>query len=52
VDDLAALIAALRTAGIAVETRPDWDGDGSHGRFARILDPDGNPLELWEPPPG
>jgi predicted enzyme related to lactoylglutathione lyase len=50
VDDLAGLIGALRAAGIAVETRADWDGDGSYGRFARVHDPEGNPVELWEPP--
>jgi predicted enzyme related to lactoylglutathione lyase len=50
VDDLPALIARLRMAGIAVETRPDWDGDGSHGRFARLHDPEGTPIELWQPP--
>ncbi len=51
VDDLAALLVSLQAAGIAVETRADWDGDGSYGRFARIHDPEGNPLELWQPPP-
>jgi glyoxylase I family protein len=50
VDDLAGLIAALADAGIAAETRADWDGDGRYGRFARIHDPEGNPLELWQPP--
>lgn len=29
VDDLPAMIAQLQAAGIAVETRPDWDGDGT-----------------------
>ena len=48
VDDLPGLIAALIAAGIAVETRPEWDGD--YGRFARIHDPEGNPVELWQPP--
>ena len=48
VDDLPALVAALKAAGIAVETRIEWDGD--YGRFARIHDPEGNPVELWEPP--
>jgi predicted enzyme related to lactoylglutathione lyase len=47
VDDLTALIADLRAAGIAVETREEWDSE--IGRFARIHDPEGNPLELWEP---
>lgn len=46
VDDLDALIARLDAAGISVETRPDWDSE--IGRFARIHDPDGNPVELWE----
>lgn len=50
VEGLAGLIARLRQAGIAVETRADWDGDGAHGTFARIHDPEGTPIELWEPP--
>jgi len=50
VDDLDGLIAQLGAAGIAVETRPDeWDTPET-GRFARIADPDGNPIELWQPP--
>ena len=52
VDDLPTLIAQLRAAGIAVETRADWDGDGSYGTFARIHDPEGTPVELWQPPAG
>ena len=49
VDDLDGLIAQLEQAGIAVETRPDeWDSPET-GRFARIVDPDGNPVELWQP---
>jgi glyoxylase I family protein len=50
VDDLAGMIVTLRAAGISVETRPDWDGDGSYGHFARIHDPEGTPIELWQPP--
>jgi glyoxylase I family protein len=50
VDDLAGLMAALSAAGIAVETRAEWDGDGAYGHFARIHDPEGNVLELWQPP--
>ena len=50
VDDLPGLIAQLQAAGIAVKTRPEWDGDGSYGRFARIQDPEGTPFELWQPP--
>ena len=49
-DDLDRLIAQLRAAGIAVETRPDeWDTPET-GRFGRIHDPEGNQIELWEPP--
>ena len=49
VDDLDGMIAQLRAADIAVETRPDeWDAPET-GRFARIHDPEGNQIELWEP---
>jgi predicted enzyme related to lactoylglutathione lyase len=52
VDDLDGLCAALAEAGIAVTTDPDWDMPGV-GRFARIHDPEGNPVELRQPgPPG
>ncbi|MEX0283786.1 MAG: VOC family protein [Paracoccaceae bacterium] len=47
VDDLSALITELEGAGIAVETRAEWDSE--IGRFARIHDPEGNPVELWQP---
>ncbi len=50
VEGLNEMIAAFQAAGIAVVTRPDWDGDGSYGHFARVSDPEGNPIELWEPP--
>ena len=49
VDDLDGLMAALTAAGIAVETRAEWDTPET-GRFARIADPEGNPIELWQPP--
>lgn len=49
VTELAALIETLRGAGIAVETRAEWDQPGM-GRFARIHDPEANPIELWEMP--
>ncbi|TVQ28322.1 MAG: VOC family protein [Wenzhouxiangella sp.] len=45
VADLAAMVAQLRAAGIEVgETTSYPNGD-----FARLHDPDGNPIELWEP---
>lgn len=46
VTELDALVARLREAGVAVETRPDWETEV--GRFVRIVDPEGLPLELWE----
>ena len=51
VDDIDGLIGQLRAAGIAVETRAEWDTPET-GRFARIVDPEGNPVELWQPPAG
>lgn len=49
VDDLAALKAQLEAAGIPVETRAEWDTMPEIGQFARIVDPEGNHIELWEP---
>ena len=43
------LLASLRAAGIEVTTKAEWD-DPAVGRFARIHDPEGNAIELWEPP--
>ena len=45
VSDLDGLLASLRAAGIAVEREESMDGVG---RFARVHDPEGNPVELWE----
>lgn len=49
VSDLDGLLAGLRAAEIAIITKPEWD-DPAVGRFARIHDPEGNAIELWEPP--
>ena len=46
---LSALLVSLRADGIDVETRAEWDTPET-GRFARIHGPEGNPIELWEPP--
>jgi glyoxylase I family protein len=48
VTDLAALVQRLERAGIAVERRAEWETE--YGTFARIVDPEGLPIELWEPP--
>lgn len=49
VTDLDALVAKLEASGIAVERRDEWNAT-EYGSFARIHDPEGLPLELWEPP--
>ncbi|MGK9148346.1 VOC family protein [Plantibacter flavus] len=49
VSDLDELVASLEAAGIVVERRAEWDAE-DYGRFARIHDPEGLPVELWEPP--
>jgi predicted enzyme related to lactoylglutathione lyase len=47
VDDLVALYEALKSEGVEVigETQ-----DGEYGKFGWCMDPDGNKIELWEPP--
>lgn len=47
--DLDGLLEQLHAAGVAIETRAEWDTPET-GRFARIHDPEGNPIELWELP--
>ena len=47
VTDFDGLVAQLRSAGIEVITKDEWETE--IGRFARIHDPEGNPIELWEP---
>jgi predicted enzyme related to lactoylglutathione lyase len=46
VRDLDAMVGQLRRAGIPVEVDPE---PYPNGRFARLTDPEGNPLQLWEP---
>ncbi|MGY3265597.1 VOC family protein [Lysobacter sp. HA35] len=49
VRDLTALLAALRTEGCNVMDRVD---DSEYGKFGWVIDPEGNKVELWEPPAG
>jgi predicted enzyme related to lactoylglutathione lyase len=49
VRDMDDLLARLAAAGVEIITKPEWDAPET-GRFARIHDPEGNPIELWEPP--
>lgn len=46
VRDLDAMVAQLRSSGIEVAVDPEIH---PNGRFARLKDPEGNPIELWEP---
>ena len=48
VDDLDAIVARLRDADHAVT----YEGNGEpfpNGRFAKLEDPEGNAIQLWEP---
>lgn len=47
VDDLDGVLAALRAEGCDVDARVE---ESEFGRFGWVMDPDGNKLELWEPP--
>ena len=47
VDDLYALVAALKAEGCNVL---DKINDDAYGKFAWVIDPEGNKVELWEPP--
>jgi predicted enzyme related to lactoylglutathione lyase len=46
VDDLEALLAQLRADGVTVVSGPE---SHENGKFAWIMDPEGNKVELWEP---
>jgi len=46
VGDLDKMVAQLRARGIAIEVDPQTY---PNGRFARLADPEGNPIQLWQP---
>jgi len=46
VHDLDKMVAQLRAAGIEVKDPETYAGIG---RFTRLHDPEGNPIELWQP---
>ena len=46
VDDMAGLLEQLRAGGVEVLQGPE---SHENGKFAWIVDPDGNKVELWEP---
>lgn len=49
VADLHALVKVLRAEGCTIL---DGIDESEYGKFAWVLDPDGNKVELWEPPAG
>jgi predicted enzyme related to lactoylglutathione lyase len=49
VKDLDGLLAALAAEGVKIDPKRE---EFEYGRFAWIYDPEGNKIELWEPPEG
>jgi predicted enzyme related to lactoylglutathione lyase len=49
VADLTALLKALREEGCQVLEKTD---DSEYGKFGWVMDPEGNKVELWQPPEG
>jgi glyoxylase I family protein len=46
VRDLDAMMEQLRAAKVDIALAPETY---PNGRFSRLYDPEGNPIELWEP---
>ena len=49
VEDLHGLLAALRDEGCEVDEKVD---ESEFGKFGWVMDPEGNRIELWQPPSG
>ena len=49
VEDLDSLLRALREEGCHVLEKTD---DSGYGKFGWVIDPEGNKVELWQPPAG
>jgi predicted enzyme related to lactoylglutathione lyase len=47
VEDLDRLLEELKREGVEIDPHRE---DYEYGRFAWIMDPDGNRIELWQPP--
>jgi len=47
VENLAELLKLLREEGVAIDPKVE---EYDYGKFAWITDPEGNRIELWEPP--
>jgi predicted enzyme related to lactoylglutathione lyase len=49
VEDLHALLAQLRREGCEVDAKVE---ESEYGKFGWLIDPEGNKIELWQPPEG
>ena len=49
VEDLPAVLAALRDEGCSVDEKME---ESEFGKFGWVMDPEGNRIELWQPPEG
>ena len=49
VDDLHGLLSVLRTEGCQVLDKIE---ESEFGKFGWVMDPEGNKVELWQPPAG
>jgi len=49
VADLGRVLGELRDEGCAVDEKTE---ESEYGKFGWVMDPEGNRVELWEPPPG
>ncbi len=49
VTDLHALLAQLRSEACDVDAKVD---ESAYGKFGWVMDPEGNRVELWQPPAG
>ena len=50
VENLDALLAALRSEGCEVDEKTETSEYGKFGKFGWVMDPEGNRIELWQPP--
>ena len=46
IDSMSDMLAQLKRNGVEILKGPESD---ENGKFAWVLDPDGNKVELWEP---
>ncbi len=49
VEDLDTLVTVLKAEGCHILDQSD---DAAYGKFAWVIDPEGNKVELWQPPAG